>query len=132
MAAHYISRNRKGNHNLNPPFRTATPVSGTNYLELESECPQNGSAVLKGIKIVPVVKLAFRGIKGQICKNTHGIEIENVLGKVLSGGGLRQSEKKSAQKLSPRYGPWRGLIVVSYLPRRPRPGSIGLELIVLS
>ena len=32
------------------PFRTTLTFSGTNYLELESISPQNGTAVLKGLK----------------------------------------------------------------------------------
>ena len=40
-----LSRGPKGVN----PFRTALPFLGTNILELDSECPQIGSAVLKGL-----------------------------------------------------------------------------------
>ena len=50
--------------------RSLTPLRahsrlGTNYLELESECPQNGSAVLKGLS---PFSLNMEGLKSVLSK----------------------------------------------------------------
>ena len=44
------------------PLRTASPVLGTNYLNILVVCPQNGTAVVKGIR--PRKKIGKPGQKG--------------------------------------------------------------------